>query len=308
MMSSRLWRQVSQPDIQNPIVRRVSQMNKPVNKASRSLRTPRALLLLAAVAAIALLIHAPVLFTLVFALPIVMIALVVASPALLPLFTVVAGAFTVLEVINGIYREKVQHTYELICSSARGSLDANLSFAVGILHRGAWFGALRWGTLQSLRAGRYVFFAAVILAFLLLLSDSARLGIEQLHVLSLIALLLILYYAQLTQTMVMSLIIGLFTSSFDLSKYDASFVGICLYIFSQVVPPALALLFYASCGHLLLEQHPLTEMLIESVTVLIFILSREALIVLLWLPLQHRLNSSRPEVGRRGLAAVLGTT
>ncbi len=132
----------------------------------------------------------------------------------------------------------------------------------------------------------------MILACLLLLSDGARLGIEQLRVLSLIALLLILYYAQLTQTMVMSLIIGLFSSSFDLSKYDASFVGICLYIFSQVVPPALALLFYITCGRLLLEQHPLTQMLIESVTVLVFIGSREALIVLLWLPLQRRLNSS----------------
>ena len=122
--------------------------------------------------------------------------------------------------------------------------------------------------------------------------------------LSLIALMLILYYAQLTQTMVMSLIIGLFSSSFDLSKYDASFVGICLYIFSQVFPPALALLFYVTCGRLLPEQHPLTQMLIESVTVLIFIGSREALIVLLWMALQRRLNSSRAEVSRQGLAAV----
>ena len=113
------------------------------------------------------------------------------------------------------------------------------TFAIGILHRGAWFGALRWGTLQSLRAGRYVFLAAVILAFLLLLSDRASVGIEQLHVLTLIALLLILYYAQLTQTMVMSLIIGLISSSFDLSKYDAGFVGICLYIFWQGGPSCL---------------------------------------------------------------------
>ena len=110
MMSLRLWRQVSQPDIQNPIVRRVSQMNKPVSKASRSYRTPRVLLVFSAIAVTALLVHAPQLFTVLFALPMIVIVLVVASPALLPLFTVVAGAFTVLEVINGIYREKVQHT------------------------------------------------------------------------------------------------------------------------------------------------------------------------------------------------------
>ena len=261
----------------------------------------------------ALLIHAPQLFTLVFR---------AADdrddragrcqPRALAAFSLWRREpITVIEVINGIYREKVQHTYELICSSTRGSLDANLSFAVGILHRGAWFGVLRWGTLAvACGLGRYVFVAAVVLLLTvwLLLSDRASLGFEQLHVLSLIALLLILYYAQLTQTMVMSLIIGLFCSSFDLSKYDANFVGICLYIFSQVVPPALALLFYATCGRLLLEQHPLTQMLIESIAVLIFIGSREVLIVLLWLPLQRRLNSSRPEVGRRGLAAVLGTT
>ena len=219
MMSLRLWRMVSVADINDPIFRRASQMNKPVRKASHDLRTLPILLLLAAIAVAALLIHAPALFTLVFALPIVMIALVVASPALLPFFTLAAGAYSVIEVINGIYREKVQHTYELICSSTRGSLDANLSFAVGILHRGAWFGVLRWGTWQSLRLGRYVLFAALLLTVWLLLSDRASLGFEQLHVLSLIALLLILYYAQLTQTMVMSLIIGLFCSSFDLSKY-----------------------------------------------------------------------------------------
>ena len=308
MMSLRLWRQVSQPDIQNPIFRRASQIHKPMSGARRGYRTPRVLLILSAIAAIALLVYAPQLFIVFFALPMIVMALVVASPALLPFFTLAAGAYSVIEVINGIYREKVQHTYELICSSTRGSLDANLSFAVGILHRGAWFGALRWGTLQSLRAGRYVFVAAVILVCLLLLSDRARLGFEQLRVLTLIALLLILYYAQLTQTMVMSLIIGLFCSSFDLSKPDAGFVGICLYIFSQVVPPALALLFYATCGRLLLDQHPLMEMLIEGITVLIFIGSREVLIALLWLPLKHRLNSSRPEVSRQGLAAVLGTT
>ena len=303
MMSLRLWRQVSQPDIQNPIFRRASQIHRPMSGARRGLRAPRVLLVFSAIAAIALLVYAPQLFIVFFALPMIVMALVVASPALLPFFTLAAGAYSVLEVINGIYREKVQHTYELICSSTRGSLDANLSFAIGILHRGAWFGALRWGTLQSLRAGRYVFVAAVILACLLL-SDGARLGIEQLRVLSLIALLVILYYAQLMQTVVMSLIIGLFCSSFDLSKYDASFVGICLYFFAQVFPPALALLFYIACGRLLQEQHTLTEMLIESIAVLIFILSREALIVLLWLALQRRLNSSRAEVSRQGLEAV----
>ena len=307
MLSLRLWQQIAEPDTHSPVFRRASQMHKPMSGARRGLRAPRVLLILSAIVVMALLVHAPQLFTVLFVLPMIVIVLVVASPGLLPLFTVVAGAFTVLEVINGICREKVQHTYELICSSTRGSLDANWSFAIGILHRGAWFGALRWGTLQSLRAGRYVFFGAVILACLLLLSDRASVGIEQLHVLTLIALLLILYYAQLTQTMVMSLIIGLISSSFDLSKYDASFVGICLYIFWQVVPPALALLFYVTCGRLLLEQHPLTQMLIESVTVLIFIGSRESLIALLWLPLKHRLNSSRAEVSQRGVAAVLGT-
>ena len=276
MMSLRLWRQVSQPDIQNPIFRRASQIHRPMSGARRGYRTPRVLLILSTIAVTALLVYAPQLFIVFFALPMIVIVLVVASPALLPLFTVVAGAFTVLEVINGIYREKVQHTYELICSSTRGSLDANLvlchwHLAPWCLVRRVALGdtAIAAGRSLCLCCRRDFGFACCCCP------TAQALGIEQLRVLSLIALLLILYYAQLTQTMVMSLIIGLISSSFDLSKYDASFVGICLYIFWQVVPPALALLFYVSCGRLLLEQHPLTVMLIESVTVLIFIGSRE---------------------------------
>ena len=219
----------------NPIFRRASQTYKPSRSPKRGYSVPRPLLLIAVIALIAAVAHEPQLLLLLFEVPIVMITLVVASPALLPLFTLCMGALLALEVIQGIYREKHQHTYELICSSTPGSLHANWSFAKGILHRGGWFSALRWGSAQSLRLGRIVLGGALLLIVWLLLSDHTRFGFEQVRVLLLIALLLALYYTHLTQTLVLSLLIGLFSSSFDLNGRDAVFIGVCLYLFAQTL-------------------------------------------------------------------------
>ena len=308
MFSWRLWQQLAEPDRHNPIFRRASQTYKPSRSPKRRYSVPRPLLLIAVIALIAAVVHEPQLLLLLFEIPIVMITLVVASPALLPLFTLCMGALLAVEVIQGIYREKHQHTYELICSSTPGSLHANWSFAKGILHRGGWFTALRWGSAQSLRLGRIVLGGALLLVVWLLLSDHTRFGFEQVRVLILIALILALYYTHLTQTLVLSLLIGLFSSSFDLNRRDAVFIGVCLYLFAQALSIGLALLFYITCSRLLFEPHALIKLLVESATVALVILSREALIVLLWQPLRHRLNSSWGDSEMRDMAAVLGVT
>ncbi len=292
MLSSRLWRQIAQPDTRNPIFRRASQSYKPASAPKRRYSFPRPLLLIAGIALIVAVALQPQLLALFFGIPMVMIMLVVASPALLPLFALVAGMFLAVEIIGGITREKRQHTYELICSSTPGSLYANWSFARGITHRGGWFAALRWGGAWSLRLGGVVLGGALLLILWLLLSDQAQVGLEQLRVPLLIALLLVLYYSHLTQTVVLSTLIGLFLSSFDLDKRDAAFISVCLYILAQALSIGLALLFYVTCSRLFYEPQTLVSMGVESVTVGIVILSREALIVALWRGLRARLDSS----------------
>ncbi|MDE2951087.1 MAG: hypothetical protein OXT68_09995 [Chloroflexota bacterium] len=303
MLSSRLWRQIAQPDTRNPIFRRASQSYKPASAPERRYHFPRPLLLIAGIALIIAVALQPQLLILLFAIPILMIMLVVASPALLPLFALVAGLFLTVEIIAGITREKRQHTYELICSSTPGSLYANWSFAKGAAHRGGWFAALRWGSAQSLRLGGVVLGGALLLILWLLLSGRA-LELEQLRLTLLIALLLLLYHRHLTQTVVLGALIGLFSGSFDLGERDAGFIGICLYIFAQGMSIGLAGLFCAACGRLFYEPHTLVSMGVESVAVGIVILCREALIVALWRGLRARLELGRGELGPGSLAAV----
>ena len=304
MLSSRLWRQIAQPDTRNPIFRRASQSYKPASAPERRYRFPRPLLLIAGIALIIAVALQPQLLILLFAIPILMIMLVVASPALLPLFALVAGLFLTVEIIGGITREKRQHTYELICSSTPGSLYANWSFAKGAAHRGGWLAALRWGGAQSLRLGGVVLGGALLLILWMLLSDQARPGLEQLRLTLLIALLLLLYHRHLTQTVVLGALIGLFSGSFDLAERDAGFIGICSYILAQGMSIGLAGLFCAACGRLLYEPHTLVSMGVESVAVGIMILCREALIVALWRGLRARLELGRGEAGQGSLAAA----
>lgn len=295
MLSRRLWRQIAQPDTGNAIFRRASQSYKPASAPARRGSLTRPLRLFAGILVIAAVVLQPQLLFLLFVLPIVMVMLVVASPALLPLFALAGGLFLVVEVIGGICREKRQHTYELICSATPGSLQACWSFAQGITHRGGWFSALRWGSAQSLRLGGVVLGGTLLLILWLLLSDQG-LGLEQLRVPLLIGLLMMLYYSHLTQSIILGLTLGLCMSSFDLHRRDAAAIGACLYVIAQALSIGLALMFYVACSRLLFEPQLLVSMGVECAAVAIVILSREALIVALWTWAEARLEWARGEI------------
>ena len=298
MLSWRLWRTVADADINNPIFRRVSQIQKPSPRSTPRVHAPRLFWLLAALTTIAAVIVAPQLIVLIFVVPIFMITLIVATPLLLPLLIWLAGLFSTGEIINGIYREKHQYTYDLICSLTRGKLNASWSFATGILYRGNWFAPLRWGTRVSLRFGSAALAGLTILALLIAVSKSYPVGFEQLRLLLMLLLILTLYYTNMTQTFVLSHIIGLFVSSFDLVKRDAMLGGLVAYFTVSVTPLALAGLSYFAFSWLVFEPHPLVLIGVESSALLLIVVAREAGIMLLWSGLKRRLNSNRGETDR----------
>ena len=139
MRSFRLWRSISDAAIDDPIFRRISQFQRPRRAPKPRRRLPRLLLLMAVLGLVAAVVYSPGLLVLLLLVPILLIMLMVASPVLLPLYTWAAGIQLTADVIDGIYREKHQYTYDLICASARGTLDASWSYATGILHRRDWF-------------------------------------------------------------------------------------------------------------------------------------------------------------------------
>ncbi len=291
MLSWRLWQLVSEPDINNPIFKRVSQIHKPA-KQTRHIRIPRLLVAGSLLALMIILIQAPQLLLLVFEIPILMITLIVLSPALLPFAILLAGAYLVSEVIGGIYREKHQYTYDLICASTQGSFNASWSFAIGILHRGDWFAALKWGTRLTLRLGQGILIALTLLTVWLAASDGYPVGFEQLRLLLMLALGLTLYYTQMTQTLVISLVVGLYASSLDWVKRDATWMGMVLYVLAQGLPFLLALLVYIGFNRVDLEPHPLVAIVIEGISLAVIVFTREVILILLWHPLNRQLNAS----------------
>ena len=153
MTSWRLWRSLVAMDIDDPIFRRVSEIRKLAAPPKAKTRMPRLLIVAAIPALAAALAHKPELLVLILVIPMLLITLMVATPVLLPLIAIAASIRLMVDVIGGIYREKHQHTYELICASTRGALQASWSFAAGVLYRSDWFPPLRWGTLLSCRLG-----------------------------------------------------------------------------------------------------------------------------------------------------------
>ena len=297
MLSQSLWRLIAEPDINNPIFKRVSQIHKPAARQRRQMRIPRSLVYAGLIVLILILTQAPQFLLLIFEIPIVMISLIVLSPILLPFAILVVGVYLVLEVIGGIYREKHQYTYDLICASTKGSLHANWSFAMGILHRGDWFAALKWGTRLSLRLGQGVLVALTLLTLCLAVSNSQQVGFEQLHLLLMLVLALTLYYTHMIQTFVISLIIGLIASSFDWLKRDAVWIGVTGHVLMQGLPFLLGLLVYAGFKRIDLTLHPLIAIAIDSLSIMTIIFTREVIIVLLWHLLTHQLNASAERDG-----------
>ena len=184
MMSMRLWRKLAAMDMTDPIFRRVSEIRRATAPPKPGFRAPRLLIVAAIPALIAALAHTPELLVLVLVIPILMLTLMVLAPVLLPLFVIIASAHLTFDVIGGIYREKHQHTYELICASTPGALKASWSFAAGIVYRSDWFLPLRWGTLLTCRFGLAALGGLSLLTLWTALQSPQAVGMEQLRLLA----------------------------------------------------------------------------------------------------------------------------
>lgn len=297
MLSLHLWRTIAEADIHDPIFKRVSQIHNPARQPRPRPRRPHLLWLPVALASIFVLLLAPQLLLAVLVVPFILITLVVAAPLLLPVLIWFAGAYSTGEIINGIQREKQQNTYDLICASTQGKLNASWSFATGMLHRGGYFLPLRWGTRMSLRFGLAALGGLSLFVMLFALSDPAGFSIAQIRLLLLPLLLAALTFSNLTQTFVLSHIIGLLASSFDWAKRDAMLVGLLAYAVLHTLPLAGAGLVYLPFRFFLFEPPLLAVLAVEAFALLLIIAGRELTIMALWSALKRRMNSRLGMVG-----------
>ncbi len=293
MLSWRLWRTIADVDINDPIIRRVSQIQRLSVRSMPRWKMSRLGWLIAALSASFALVLAPQMLALVLVTPMIMISLIVAAPAYLPALVVLAGAYSTGEIISGIYREKHQYTYDLICASTLGKLNASWSFATGILHRGAYFLPLRWGTRISLRFGAAALAGVTMVTLLFALTGRAFFGIEQLRLLLLPLLTLAVYFTNMTQTFALSHIIGLLASSFDLAKRDAMLAGLVGYALLNTLPLVGAAFLYFPFRWCVFEPHPLAQLAVEASALLLIVAGRELVIVALWSALKRRMEWGR---------------
>lgn len=303
MLSIRLWRSMADATIDDPILQRVSRRRNPAPSVKRR-RLPRFLGLLAALAYMAGVVHSPGLLVALLIVPIMLIMLMVATPLLLPLYVWVAGIQVTADVIGGIYREKRQRTYDLICTSTRGALDASWSCAAGALHRCEWFMPLRWGTARTLRAGLALLGGLSVFALLGAVSGGQAVGYEQTRILLLVTLLLALYYSNMIQTLALSLVVGLYFSSFELSRYDSTLIGLFGYVMLSLLPVLAGALVLVAGGRALVEPPAVDLMAVEILALLLVVGLREAGVMLMWRGLRRRLAWGREIASRREIATT----
>ncbi len=270
MLSWRLWQALAQPDRDDPLIRRLSQADRPIARQSPPWRAPLPLLLLLILLGIGSFFYAPQLLMAAFSLPIVMLTLVVLSPLLLPVVAPVLGLLLTSEILAGIARERQGHTWSLLCALPGGALRANWSCAIGIAQRAAWLLPLRLlARLMRWLVGAFWLLMA-LLSLWLALSNPAALGDEPARILLLLWLGLAVYYAQLAQTLAVAVVCGLWASAFEWQRRDVAFVGLCLYLALCLLPLLLGLwmmslgwwllalgmaLLLRECGTWLLWQH-----------------------------------------------------
>ena len=151
---------------------------------------------------------------------------------------------------------------------------------------------------MSLRLGLIALGGLLLLGLGLLAADQQRIGAEQLRIILVYAMLLLLYGAQLTQSLPLSLIIGLFASSFDWRQRDAQLIGAFLYAFCQALPIMLALLAYDAGGRAAVDAPAVARIGLELGALLVFALARELVIAALWGALRRRLDWGRDREAR----------
>lgn len=276
VLSWRVWQALAQPDRDDPLLRRLSQADRPIARQGPTWRVPRKLLLLAFVFMLGSLFYAPQFLMLFFSLPVVLLTLLVLSPLLLPVFVPLLGALLTSEILAGIARERHWHTWSLLCALPGGAVQANWSCAIGIAQRGVWLLPLRFMARLMLWLGGLFWLLLALLSVWLALTNQQALGDEQARLLLLLALGMAVYYAQLAQTLTVAVVCGMWASAFDWQRRDVAFAGLCLYLALGVLPLLLGL-WLTSRGWWL-------------VAVGLVLLLRECAVWLLWRHLRWRLG------------------
>ena len=291
MLTLRLWQTISAPAYKHPIFKRIRNEPRLPNtvKLSISWRTVYYASLMFFVLAI---IRTPHFLMWLFQIPIIMVMLVVTIPIQLPILIMLVGGYLVVKITTHIHKEKRQYTYDLLCASPEGALYANWIFAIGILHRGDWFEWIESIGQVVYRIGQVSLLLLTSLTAIFIVSSDTTTHMESIRTLVNITLLFTLYYTSMRHSIVLSLIVGLHTTSLDFNQRDSSIIGLVSYIILQLIPYSIALSLFAVLQIIVSNPHPIIKIMFDIIVFSSIYAIQELNIILLWHQLSKRLNET----------------
>jgi hypothetical protein len=291
MLSWRLWKTLSEPAYKNPIFNRIRKEHSQQPKRTKPLVVPRYIHMIALLMMVLVFIRAPLLLVVVLQIPAFVVMGIVIIPLILPLIIVVIGGYLVSTIATNIHKEKQQYTYELLCAAPDGTLRANWLFATGLLHRGDWFQWVHAIGHITYRIGLVILLLFAGLTVLYMLSSDDGTQVESLRMLVNLTLLLGLYYSIMIQSFVLSLVVGLYATSLDLTHRDSSIIGLAFYTILQLIPYLIALTLFIVL-QTLPNPHPAVTIGLDIIVLASIYVIHELSITLMWNQLAKRLNGT----------------
>lgn len=237
-----------------------------------------------------------------FVVPAIGVLFFLLMPVLLPPFTLFVGGFWAASISGSVIREHNAHTYDLLCLAPSGSLAANWAIASGCLHRGDVFGALRFAMVVALTiGGLFLGLLAMVAVFLALRASPAATLVIALRTVTDLTIVLVIFYIHYVQSMVLSALVGVLVPTLFQHRQDSPWLAFALFTAIQVGSYALFALFHVLVSPVFERIEPTDWIAYVSVPViycLVFLLSREGIVLWLWHSINARLNTHPAEQQR----------
>lgn len=309
-MTLRLWRRLLNPDIRNPLFRRVVEdAQADLTLALRWHIAPRIYrLLLVALILAAVAVNPLLPAVALFVLPIALILGFTLLPFSLPLVVNGIGFFWAANIGAAVARQKLLRRYDLLSVSLDGSLNASWIIASACVWRGG-FGILHVAQRGVLWLGIGLLALGSVSGAAALRSGDGQQTLLMLRTLADMAALLAGFQLHYLQTVILSLAAGMYAAAYLANPFEARLAAALVLLAAQA--GAYIVFGLAVVGLLapletpFYEAHPAAYMSLPFLYLLCFCLPREVIIMALWYALSKRLNASAVE--RDGLISLSGS-
>ena len=234
-----------------------------------------------------------------FGIPALIIIAILITPLALPIAVGLAGGMWAARISHTLVRERQSHTYDLLCAMPDGKLGANWAIASGSLHQGNIFSLLRAVmVLALLLGGALLALLMIVTVVLALRSNPTETIIVALRTICDIVVLLLLFYAHFVQSVVMSVLVGVFIPTHLSNRIDAPWIAFALTLVLQLGTLLILYFFMTIAGPVLGTLTPSTPVAfigVPFVYLLFFLLLRDAVTLGLWHSITERLNAHSTE-------------